>query len=126
MSKTEYRIIPCNTIFGDMYLQFKCIEEKNKLFGGTEKKEVWRFVPNEGVVYVLGYFQHKEECPTTLQYHQESDFKSCFYEREYFKLIPFTKQYEDIEDYFIYLRKKHIEYLDDTKRKQENAKPIYL
>ena len=126
MAKTEYRIIPCKTFIGDMYLQFKTTDKKNKLFGGIKEEDNWRFIPKELDAYVLGYYLNQDSCPTSLPFMQEGRFIHSFYEQESYELIPFTKRYEDVEQYFEHLRKKREEYLIGKKLKAENAKTIYL
>ncbi len=126
MKLTEYRIIPCKTFIGDMYLQFKTIEQKTGLFGGVKKVEKWRFVPQELYASVFGVYLSPESCPTSLPLMEESRFLHCFYEQESYDLIPFTNRYKDITQYFEHLANKRKEYLASEKDKIENIKTIYL
>ena len=125
MKKTEYRIIPLRTIFGDMYLQFKSIEVTKSIFGKVEEKEVWRFVPEELYSYVMGEFLTEQDCPTSMSESDYSRFKHCFHKQEGFELYPFTRNYENIDDYFIHLAKKREEYLN-KQSEAKNAEIIYL
>lgn len=129
MEKTEYRIIPHSTFIGDLYLQFKTIDEKTNFFGTKSIKESWRFVPEDGVAKVLGYFLHASDCPTKLTEWNESRFQSCFTGQENYSiggLIPFTKKYPNIEVYFEELRSKRKKYIEEEENKKNNKNIIYL
>lgn len=118
---TEYRIIPLKTFIADMYLQFKSIEEV-KPFWFWQKpytQEVWRFVPAENVGKVLGDYLTEQSCPTSLPSWNEDRFLHSFHQQESYSLIPFTKKYPNIEDYFLMLREKRAEFLQKEAEKKK-------
>ena len=125
MHKTEYRIIPNVTTFGDMYLQFKYTEDVKGFFGKRKKVETWRYVPNDLVAYVSGRYLSQKECPSELLDMCESDFLCSFHQQEDFEIIPFINTYPDIERYFEFLRNKRKEYLMN-KDAAGNASIVYL
>ncbi len=108
-----------------MYLQFKTIEEKQKFFGGTYMKEVWRFVPDQLSARVHGYYLHKESCPSSMRYDEEANLLHSFYNHQD-SLKSFAKSYPDIEVYFQQLRESRQEYLKREEDRDQNAKTTYL
>lgn len=103
---TEYRIIPCRTFIGDLYLQFKRTRKVRTFFGLGKEKEIseWCFIPSDDYPMVFGYWLTADSCPVRLPFHSESNFLHCFDEQESYELIPFTKKYPDVELYFEHLR----------------------
>jgi hypothetical protein len=118
MEKTAYRIIPLKTFLADKYLQFKRLDKKGK--------EIWCFVPDERYAYVIGECLTQETCPESLPFGGESNFKHSFYDQESFNLIPFSKDYPDIEAYFNRIQKKRKEYVEDQEKKKNDQTIIYL
>lgn len=110
--KTKYRIVPIKSHVGDMFLQF-------------EVHGVWRFVPDERFAYVTGKYLSINDCPTDLPEYEDGYFLRCYYKNQDYNLIPFTKNFPKILDYFTYLEIKREEYL---KEKEEKGKApiIYL
>lgn len=110
--KTKYRIIPLESYIGDMFLQF-------------EDNGVWKFVPEERHSYVTGKYLKVEDCPTEMPDRDDHYFLHCYYKNQDYNIIPFTKLYKNIQDYFDYLNIKREEYL---KEKEEKGKApiIYL
>lgn len=125
MIKTEYRILPEETFIADLYLQFKSIERKKKLFGGYTEKEVWRFVPCDNVCKVFGWYLSENNCPTSLPCFRESYFVHDFAGQEWHSIKPFTQKYPNIEDYFKEMRVKRKKYLDEQEA-NKNLKITYL
>jgi hypothetical protein len=131
---TEYRIIPCRTFIGDMYLQFKHTETITKRKGWlswlgigntvTETREVWRFVPKEGYPKVHGYWLSQEACPSTLPFMHEAEFMHSFHQQEG-RLKGFAQNYPDIQVYFDKLYNARKAYLNREKAAQ-NATVEYL
>jgi hypothetical protein len=116
MNKTEYRIITHQTFIADRYLQFK--STKKTLFGKI--KDVWRFIPEESVGRVLGYYLHPEDCPIKIPYGHEGWLLHCFHDQENYSIggvIPFTKEYPDINKYFEYLRSERKKHIKEYKEK---------
>lgn len=117
MKKTEYRIFPNPTFIADEYLQFKRLDKKGR--------EIWCYIPQEIYGKVTGDYLTQEDCPKNLPAFREADFIHGFYKQESYSLIPFTEKYPDIEEYFAYLQKKRIEYLQEQEDKN-NMKIRYL
>lgn len=127
IEKTEYRIIPYKTYIGDLYLQFKTVDTVKKFFGGTKVVENWRFVPKENRCVFLGSYLNPDECPT--RFIEGSHFLHCFHNQENYViggLIPFIKQWPNINDYFLYLQEKRKAHLQKKIDEEKNAKVIYL
>jgi hypothetical protein len=108
--KTEYRIIPIETFIADQYLQFK------RTIDGDDK---WCFIPKIERPKVLGQFLTQEECPTELPKGSlAADFLHCFNDHQDYELVPFAKNYPDINLYFEELNLLRQEYL----KKKEDQK----
>ncbi len=125
--KTEYRIIPYKTYIGDLYLQFKTVDTVKKFFGGTKIVENWRFVPQENRCVFLGSYLNPNECPTA--FIEGSHFLHCFHNQENYSvggLIPFTKKWPNINDYFEKLKSDRTKHLLKKETEEKNAKVIYL
>jgi len=103
--KTEYRLKKRNSCIGNLWLQFK------------DLKGVWRYVPKE-LTATLGYSITQKGCPRTLTDLSSPDdlyYFHCFYNQENYNVIPFTKKYSNIEDYFELRRKQREKYLEKEK-----------
>lgn len=124
--KTEYRIVPITTFIADKYLQFKLVQTKMTWLGKIKTVEEWCFIPQTGYPKVHGYWLTQEACPTSLPFMHEAEFLNSFYDQESYELIPFTKEYPDIEKYFEYLRSLRKGYLEQERVKREDTTIRYL
>ena len=104
----------------DSYLQFK---SKKKNFWGKEK-EVWRYVPDDIVGEVLGYYLTEKACPTSLNFMNSGHMVCSFSGQEKYVCGPvdFTKGYPNISVYFKHIIKKRRAYLKEQRgQKPEGA-----
>lgn len=109
--KTKYRLKAEKTTCGDLSLQFL-------------HNEKWYYVPEDNTCYVLGHNLTKNLCYED-GYSPDGRFMTSFIDQEKYDLIPFTKKYPIIEEYFLDMQAKRVVYLANEKRK-ENLKDIYL
>jgi len=127
-SITEYRILPHKTFIADLYLQFKRTRVVKTWFGFGKEKEIieWCYIPEKSYPEVFGYWLSTYSAPSKLPFGREAEFISCFAEQESFDVIPFTKRYPDIEQYFEHLRNIRQQYLETKERQRKNRKVQYL
>jgi len=93
--KTEYRLEKGSWISGPCYrLKFK------------DSNGSWRFVPKEEQAKVLGNYLEQNDCSKNIDLFglNENHFIWSFIDQQEYDLIPFTKNYPDIEKYFEHLR----------------------
>jgi len=117
-NKTEYRIVTNRNYIADRYLQFKSTQKKRNFpdFWNTHNIEVWRYIPLESY-HVLGYISEKD-CPTSIPFEKEHRLINCFYGHEgniIGGVIPFTKEFPDINNYFEYFNSLRDQYLEKEK-----------
>jgi hypothetical protein len=123
--KTEYRIVTAKTDSVKRYLQFKSKEQIRKFPDIWNKKEVecWRYIPEENIHFFSCLSE--EDCPTFVSFFTAIDLVCSSYNLESYDLIPFTKRFPNINDYFSYIGKLREEHLA-KEEKAKNAETIYL
>ena len=120
---TKYRLFAQRTLLADYYLQFEYTYKKRKWFGWGKEVEIteWRYIPDERYTTITGAFLYQDLAPSSLLFYSlEHRMLRCFMEQESFKLIPFTKNYPDIEVYFEELREKRKKYLQEKRLREAN------
>jgi hypothetical protein len=107
---TEYRLYPFKTFIGDIYLQFRYQAITKSIFGREREVDRWVFVPNIETA-ILGYELYPCVCPKKIYESDGGKYMNCFIDQESFSIIPFTKKYPDIEEYFKERRQACEEYV---------------
>lgn len=117
--ETEYRIVTKRTFCGDRYLQFKSkkVVRSFPFFWKKKQIECWRFIPGKDL-HIFGYI-NEEACPTALSSFGEGHYLNCFHGNEDLEiggLIPLTRKFSDIQEYFREMNRMRDEYLEDERR----------
>lgn len=113
--KTEYRVVQNPNHLHDIYLQFK----DKKTIGAFFKEEVecWRYVPESEMCEVSGKYLKRSEC---IEDGKFTSYDAIEHIGKYFGFellfTKFTRKWENIDDYFVYINKIRAEHLktDDT------------